>query len=130
MHTIGAEPNLRFGTLQLPTPEDPAAIQLSVARISDAIINNRLDQKKAASLLYALQIAAQFIDHKNIHLPANGVESAEQNSIGDELAPDVYICRVDDNCKKCPKFAQCTKRHQADKKKVDKKDDAGEQEDE
>ncbi len=37
MHTIGAEPNLRFGTLQLPTPEDPAAIQLSVARISDAI---------------------------------------------------------------------------------------------
>ena len=73
VHTIGAEPNAKFGSLQLPAPENPAAIQLSVACISDAIINGRIDQKKAASLLYALQIAAPFINRRETS--SNVVES-------------------------------------------------------
>ena len=55
VHSLGAEPNTKFGNLQLPPPEDPAAIQLSVARIADAVINGRLDLKKANNLLYGLR---------------------------------------------------------------------------
>ena len=62
IHTVGAEPHLKYGPLQLPAPEDVAAIQLSIARINDAIINDRIDLKKATTMLYGIQIAAQFID--------------------------------------------------------------------
>ena len=63
-HSVGAEPHLKYGPLQLPTPEDAASIQLSVARINDAVINGRIDLKKAASLINAIKVAAQFIDRK------------------------------------------------------------------
>jgi hypothetical protein len=107
IHTIGAEPYAKYGPMQLPTPEDPAAVQLSVARISDAIINGRLDLKKAASLLYGLQIAAQFIDRKQFFYAPNVVQSAEQNAQGDELAPSEYICDDEDECKDCPYSDEC-----------------------
>ncbi len=87
VHSLGAEPNAKYGTLQLPTPKDSAAIQLSVARISDAVINGRLDQKKAANPLYGLQIAAQFIDRKKFFYAPDAVQSAEQDSQGSDLAP-------------------------------------------
>ncbi len=87
VHTIGAEPNLKYGPLQLPSPEDRAAIQLSVARINDAVINSRIDLKKAASLYEGLKIAARFIDPKKYFHEAETVQSAEQCSDGDELAP-------------------------------------------
>jgi len=110
VHTIGAEPNLKFGPLQLPVPEDAAAIQLSVARISDAIINDRISLKKATALLYGLQIAAQFVDRKKPIDEAETVQSAEQTVQGDELAPGVYVCKGED-CNQCPfsNPGQCTR---------------------
>jgi hypothetical protein len=107
VHSLGAEPNAKYGPLQLPTPEDPAAIQLSVARISDAIINGRLDLKKATSLLYGLQIAAQFIDGKKFFHAPDAVQSAEQDSQGDDLAPGEYVCDDDDDCNDCPYSDAC-----------------------
>src|SRR5579863_5613481 len=77
INSVGAEPHLRFGPLQLPAPEDPAAIQLSVARINDAVINSRLDLRKAAVLLNGLRIAARFIDRKQFFFAAETVQSAE-----------------------------------------------------
>ena len=47
VHTVGAEPHLKYGPSQLPAPEDSAAIQLSVARINDAIINDRIDSQES-----------------------------------------------------------------------------------
>ncbi len=107
VHSLGAEPTANYGPLQLPTPEDPAAIQLSVARISDAIINGRLDLKKAASLLYALQIAAQFIDRKKYFYAPDSVQSAEQDSQGHDLAPGNYVCDDDEICDDCPYSDAC-----------------------
>jgi hypothetical protein len=107
VHSLGAEPNAKFGPLQLPTPEDPAAIQLSVARISDAIINGRLDQKKATNLFYGLQIAAQFIDRKKFFYAPDAVQSAEQDSQGDDLAPGNYVCDDDEDCDDCPYSDAC-----------------------
>ncbi len=112
VHTVGAEPHLRYGPLQLPAPEDAAAIQLSVARINDAIINDRIILKKATAILYGLQIAAQFIDRKKHSHDAKSVQSVEQTSAGDELAPGIYICEGED-CNECPfsNPGQCTRWH-------------------
>jgi hypothetical protein len=107
VHSFGAEPNAKFGNLQLPPPEAPAAIQLSVARIADAVINGRLDLKKANNLLYGLQIALQFIDRKNFFYAPDAVQSAEQDSQGNELAPDQYVCKDKDDCNDCPCSDAC-----------------------
>jgi hypothetical protein len=111
IHTVGAEPHLKFGPLQLPAPEDPAAIQLSIARINDAIINGRIDLKKATGILYGLQIAAQFIDRKKHFDEHETVQSAEQTVQGDELAPGKYMCKKGEDCNQCPyaTVGQCTR---------------------
>jgi hypothetical protein len=83
--------------LQLPVPEDSASIQLSVARINDALINGRIDLKKATGLYYGIQIAAQFIDRKKPFDENKTVQSAEQTVEGDELAPSEFICAPDDD---------------------------------
>jgi hypothetical protein len=107
VHTIGAEPNPKYGPLLLPAPEDPAAIQLSVARINDALINGRIDLKKATTLFYGLQIAAQFINRKEIFLESRTVQSTELAPDGDELAPGKYVCDDDDDCNDCPHSSAC-----------------------
>lgn len=126
VHSIGAEPNLKFGPLQLPVPEDPAAIQLSVARINDAIVNGRIDLKKATGLFYGLQIAAQFIDRKKPFDEVDTVRSAEQTVQGDELAPGEYICGENEECNQCPyaTAGQCT-RWQCDGDKNEEDADPG-----
>ena len=107
VHSLGAEPDAKYRPLQLPTPEDPAAIQLSVTRISEAVISGRLDLKKAASLLSGLKIAAQFIDRKKYFYAPDAVQSAEQDSQGFDLAPDKYVCDDDDDCNDCPYSDAC-----------------------
>ena len=107
IHTIGAEPHAKYGPLRLPPPEDPAAIQLSVARISNAVLNGTLDQKKAANLLYGLQIAAQFIDSKRYFYAPNTVQSAEQTADGEDLAPTKYVCKKEEECSDCPFSKVC-----------------------
>jgi hypothetical protein len=107
-HLIGTEPHMRFGPLQLPVPEDSASIQLSIARINAALIMGYIDLKKATGLLYGIQIAAQFIDRKKPFDENKTVQSAEQMSDGDELAPDEFICEADEvDCKDCPHAAPC-----------------------
>ena len=101
INSIGAEPLLRFGPLLLPAPEDPAAIQLSVARINDAVINSRLDLRKAVTLFNGLRIAAHFIDRKQFFYAADTVQSAEQAPDGSELAPLDYVCDDDEECNDC-----------------------------
>ncbi|HEY2466541.1 MAG TPA: hypothetical protein VGI45_01710 [Terracidiphilus sp.] len=105
IHTIGAD--TKFGPLQLPPPEDPAAIQLSVARINDAVLNGRLDLRKAEILFNGLRIAARFITRKRSFDETDTVQSAEQTATGDELAPDNYVCDHDEDCNDCPYSASC-----------------------
>ncbi len=117
-HTVGADPYVRFGALQLPVPEDSAAIQLSVARINDALINDRIDLKKATSLYYGLQIAAQFIDRKQPFDEDKIVQFAEQTSVGDELAPSECIGATVDDCKDCPNADLCPHPMRGDENEV------------
>ena len=107
LHKVGAEPDLRFGPLQLPAPEDAAAVQLSVARINDAIIHGRLDLRKAAALFNGLRIASRFIPSTVYLDPDEVVQSAQQTATGEELAPDSYSCEDEEDCNDCPFINQC-----------------------
>ena len=104
-HTVA--PDVKFGQLQLPPPEDPAAIQLSVARINEAVISGRLDSKKAATLFIGLRIASHFIDRNQFQNPDGTVQSAEQNVDGQELAPPTFVCDDNDDCNDCPYSDPC-----------------------
>jgi cobalamin biosynthesis protein CobT len=107
-HSIGTEPShTRFLPLQLPAPEDPAAIQLSVALINNAILTGRIDLKKATTLFMGLRIAAHFIDRRQFFDADEIVQSAEEGADGAELAPLDYICDDDEDCNDCPHSELC-----------------------
>lgn len=132
IHTVGAD--TKFGPLLLPAPEDPAAIQLSVARINDAVLHGRLDLRKALTLLNGLKLAARFIDSRVSFDEAKTVQSANQTAAGDELAPDRYICNDDDDCDECPYSERCSHRGhpgcEDDEEQEDNDEEDGEEEDE
>jgi len=124
-HSVGSEPHLRFGPLQLPVPEDSASIQLSIARINAAVVMGLIDLKTATGLLYGIQIAAQFIDRKQPFDENKTVQSAELMVNGDELAPSEFICEADDDsdgdCEDCPHAAPCPHYIPRDDKEAGKK---------
>ncbi len=112
LHTIGKEPCGNYGPMRLPVPEDSASIQISVAQISDALINDRIDAKRAGRLLYALQIASQNIDRGKDIVDRDTVPSATQSSDGDDLAPELRVCRSDERCEQCPYAKNCPNFHE------------------
>jgi len=104
--------------MRLPSPEGPAAVLVSIAQIDDALINGRIDPKRAGQLLYSMQIASQ---HLESHRPSQVDKQIESMTItpdGDELAPDEYVCDKHDKCNKCPYATedQCTNWHYTNKK--------------
>jgi len=110
LHGLGAEQFEKFGPMRLPTPEGPAAIQLSIAKITDALITGRIDPKRAGQLLYAMQIASQNLES---HLPSQvdqQVEIMTTTTQGEELAPEKYVCNGNQDCTECPYATkdQCT----------------------
>ena len=105
LHTISDD--VRFGPLHLPVPEDARSIQLSVARINEAVITGRLDLRKASTLLAAIKLAAQFIDRKLFFHEQGTVSSVEQSVTGDEIAPDDFDCDDDDDCNRCEFSSLC-----------------------
>jgi hypothetical protein len=107
IHINRADPDAKYANLELPTPEDPAAIQLSIARINDAILNGRLDLKKAATLHAGLKIASRFINPKSLFFETGTVQASEHTTNGDELAPKEYVCDDDEQCDDCPYSEVC-----------------------
>jgi hypothetical protein len=127
LHSLGVEPDAKYGPMRLPSPEGPAAILVSIAKINDALINGRIDTKRAGQLLYAMQIASQ---HLESHRPAQvdqQVEIVVTTPEGDELAPDEYVCGKDEDCNQCPYATadQCTKWHFTSDKKEEEDADSG-----
>ncbi len=112
LHTIGKEPYGKYSPMRLPVPEDAASIQLSIAKISDALINDHIDTKRAGRLLYALQIASQNIDRKKEFSDGDTVPSATETSEGDDLAPELRVCGASDKCESCPYAKDCSNYHE------------------
>jgi hypothetical protein len=110
LHTRTSNDAARFGPLTLPVLEDPAAIQIAISRIFEAMLNGRIESKLAGQLLYGLQIASQHANHQILDTGVDSVESMTQSKEGDELAPRLRICNGLDICvgckheKSCPDF--------------------------
>jgi len=47
---------------KLPILDSPRAIQLAVCEVSNLLLSNKIDVKKAGRLLYAIQIAASHLE--------------------------------------------------------------------
>jgi hypothetical protein len=91
IHSVGAEPNAKYGPMLLPSPEGSAGIQLAIAKITDALINNRIDPKRAGLLLYAMQIASQHLDFISPGYIDETIESMTHTADGHELAPEEIV---------------------------------------
>ncbi len=130
LHTTAGNP--RVVKLKLPLPENKPAIQLSVALISDALLNARIDSKCAGQLLYGLQIAMQTIENHLDYLPTKSLQSVTHTEDGDELAPILRICNDNDRCSQCQYAEECDNYHDDDDEEddEDQDDDEGEDEDE
>ncbi len=119
LHSLGAEQEDKFGPMRLPLPEGTAAIQLSIAKITDSLINGRIDPKRAGQLLYAMQIDSQNLESHRYSQISEQVETMTTASNGDELAPEKYVCDEDEDCNKCPHVDDCTDWVYANQKKED-----------
>ena len=104
-HTIADD--VKFGPVTLPVPEDPAAIQISVARINEAVLRGHLDLRKAQAVLAGLKLAARFIDARERFDTTATVTTVDQDTRGGELAPQNVACDEDDDCDDCPYSKLC-----------------------
>jgi hypothetical protein len=77
--------------LIFPVPEDFAAIQESIAKVLDSIVNERIDSKQSSQILRGLQIALQTIPRKPAP-PTDSVQEVTLSTKGDELAPPLEVC--------------------------------------
>ncbi|HEX5283882.1 MAG TPA: hypothetical protein VFW30_07175 [Bryocella sp.] len=86
----GREPQVATQpSLHLPPLEDREAIQLAASMIVGALAHNTLDTRRAATLLYGLQVASANARNLN-HRPEAGylVTETTLTPTGDEIAPD------------------------------------------
>ncbi len=87
-----------------------AAIQLSVARISEALVSGRIDSHKACQLIWGLKIALQTIPRDPQDDPDETVRSFTKED-RHELAPQAHVCDGLDNFEGCPHFDTCDQFH-------------------
>ena len=88
LHQIAARPKSDDEPLTIPVLEDRCAIQLTLSQVLSALASGKLDPRRAALLLYGLQIASRNVEQKGFLLPlSNGVTSVEISDDGNELGP-------------------------------------------
>jgi hypothetical protein len=100
-----------FEDFEIPVPEDPISIRLSLARVCNALISGHIDPRRAGQILYALQIAARLVNRKDHFWEEDTVQTATQTSDGDELAPEERICDGNDDCTSCEFAEDCPNYH-------------------
>jgi hypothetical protein len=73
--------------LEFPPIEDPESIQLSLSMVLTALGQNRIDPKRAAAILYNLQIAVSIFRHVS-PIPKPVVTDPVLDEAGNLIAPD------------------------------------------
>jgi hypothetical protein len=89
LHRLDKQKSNPMGSIDIPVLEDRCAIQLSIAQVLRALVNSTIDQRRAALLLYGLQLASQNVDRSLSAIPFDSVEALTHTRDGVELAqPD------------------------------------------
>jgi hypothetical protein len=113
--------------------EDLASIPIAVARISEALIANRIDVRQSAQLFWGLKLAYQAIAGRKDWQPYS-VGSVTKSSEGDELAPEEILCVREDGCSSCKDSRTCTNSlfyidpHEFDDEEEEEEEDRDEEE--
>jgi hypothetical protein len=93
VHGIARNPNslapYEHKDLQIPFLEDRGAVQIALSEVVSALAGHRIEFKRAALMIYALQVASS-----NAKVPADlvtleQVRDSAENEAGEELAPEV-----------------------------------------
>ncbi|HUH64171.1 MAG TPA: hypothetical protein VLZ50_14290 [Terracidiphilus sp.] len=87
LHRAPVQPRSPNEPLAIPVLEDRCAIQLALSQVLSALASGQLDPRRAALLLYGLQIASQNVERKGSVLPFFGATSVEISADGNELGP-------------------------------------------
>jgi hypothetical protein len=95
--------------LDLPFPEDRAAVLMSLGMIFKKMGARKLDPKRTAHFLYGLQIASQNVDREPAILPRNTVINITHTKDGLELAPKDFTCDAPQDCVTCDRRETCFK---------------------
>ena len=87
--TATYQPEIPPLELDLPILEDAESIQVSITLLVAALARNRIDSKRAAVLLYGLQLAATNVKATTLEpYAANVVRSIVESSFGTDLASE------------------------------------------
>jgi hypothetical protein len=108
----------KFDTLRLPVAEDFSSILLALNRISNAIINSRIDSKRAAQLIWIQQPALQVVNRRDSRNDES-IQTIAQNALGEELAPPLSLCEPGDECQTCVHNKICARSPYADPYEAD-----------
>jgi hypothetical protein len=84
--------------LELPPLEDAAAIQMALMQVIDAILHNRIDNKRAGLVLYALQTASSNLARADFEQAGDAVVAGSYDAFEEdfELGDDAPELRADD----------------------------------
>lgn len=103
----------KFGPLRLPVSEDFSSILLALNRIANAIIDSRIDAKRAAQLIWIQQLALQVVNRRD-SCNEESIQTVGQNALGEELAPSLALCESGDDCETCVHNTVCARSPYAD----------------
>jgi len=112
----------KFGPLSLPVSEDFSSILLALNRISSAIIDSRIDAKRAAQLIWIQQLALQVVNTRESRNDES-IKTITQSAMGEELAPPLSLCEPGDECQTCTHNKICARSPYADPYRADDETD-------
>ena len=76
IHNLTSNSAPRVESIRLPVPEDPAAIQISIAQIANGLLSGSIDPKLGGRLLYAMRnTGSQHAKHHYFETARHSVES-------------------------------------------------------
>ncbi|HEY1803771.1 MAG TPA: hypothetical protein VGG45_04770 [Terracidiphilus sp.] len=97
----------KFETLGLPVSEDLASILLALNRISAAILDSRIDSKRAAQLIWIQQLAIQIARSRKSN-NGDSIRQFARSAHGEDIASPLALCDPGDDCDTCSHKAYCS----------------------
>ena len=108
LHIAAKKESTPMDSIEIPVIEDRCSLQLVLAQVLKALVNNNIDRHRAGLLLYGLQLASQTVDRNLTAIPFSGVKSLTRTRDGDDLAPEQIHCEPGyDSCDTCPRADVC-----------------------
>ncbi|HVN94325.1 MAG TPA: hypothetical protein VMT38_11540 [Terracidiphilus sp.] len=108
----------KFDTLRLPVAEDFSSILLALTRISAALIDSRIDTKRAAQLIWIQQLALQVVSRR-AHRNDTSIRQFVRSGHGEEIASPLALCDPGHDCDTCAHKAVCARSPQCDESEYD-----------